>query len=569
MAEKLALQKVFRQGTAVNRHEGAVGARGNSVYRSGDKVFSRPRFASDKHRAVGRSDFTHEIFDFPNGFRFSDELVYLRAAAGANLLFEDAVFVFEPFVFQSAFDGEFDLIHLEGLGDVIGRPFAQGGDGALVADLVVNKPMGWSPAGIEFKRAHLYDINPVGVGATFIAGADRPQIGNISANQTLAGSTSALIWASEVASVYPVTQVWAAVVAPDFQPEETLEPGIPIEELPEFDLLWNGINGRYEGTYDKFTQLGAYKVILYARDIWNSVSVPKQTYINQTVSAEKVIIVAGEGSYDANSPQSAINYVANYAYRTCLFRWIPKTKILYLNSNLSQDVDGNGLADDVDGLPTATNLQTGIGSWASDADQLTIYLIGKGSPDAFQINGGEVVSATDLDGWLDGFQNSTDCKVVVVYDALQSGSFLDNLTPPAGKERITITGCSASEASYCEAGGLISFSQYYFDWLFSGLNVRDSFQAARNAMRAISSYTQNALLDDDGDGDGRPGRRRPFRRSSPLLRSPGRRLWGGDEGPSDGPSPSGHPRQRGVPGRGQSRRGEHRRRHGRGNEPLP
>jgi signal transduction histidine kinase/purine-cytosine permease-like protein/DNA-binding NarL/FixJ family response regulator len=36
---------------------------------------------------------------------------------------------------------------------------------AVVADLVINKPMGWSPPGIEFKRAHLYDINPVGVGA--------------------------------------------------------------------------------------------------------------------------------------------------------------------------------------------------------------------------------------------------------------------------------------------------------------------------------------------------------------------------------------------------------------------
>ncbi|HEX5311695.1 hybrid sensor histidine kinase/response regulator [Aquabacterium sp.] len=36
---------------------------------------------------------------------------------------------------------------------------------AVVADLVINKPMGWSPPGIEFKRAYLYDINPVGVGA--------------------------------------------------------------------------------------------------------------------------------------------------------------------------------------------------------------------------------------------------------------------------------------------------------------------------------------------------------------------------------------------------------------------
>ncbi|HEY9889705.1 MAG TPA: hypothetical protein V6D02_14965, partial [Candidatus Obscuribacterales bacterium] len=41
--------------------------------------------------------------------------------------------------------------------------------GALVADLVINKPLGLSPPYIEFKRAHLYRINPVGVGATLIA----------------------------------------------------------------------------------------------------------------------------------------------------------------------------------------------------------------------------------------------------------------------------------------------------------------------------------------------------------------------------------------------------------------
>ncbi len=41
--------------------------------------------------------------------------------------------------------------------------------GALVADLVVNKPLGLSPKHIEFKRAHLYDVNPVGFGAMFLA----------------------------------------------------------------------------------------------------------------------------------------------------------------------------------------------------------------------------------------------------------------------------------------------------------------------------------------------------------------------------------------------------------------
>lgn len=42
---------------------------------------------------------------------------------------------------------------------------------AVVADLVINKPLGLSPPGLEFKRSHLYDINPVGVGAMAIASA--------------------------------------------------------------------------------------------------------------------------------------------------------------------------------------------------------------------------------------------------------------------------------------------------------------------------------------------------------------------------------------------------------------
>ncbi|WP_197985622.1 ATP-binding protein [Leptolyngbya sp. Cla-17] len=41
--------------------------------------------------------------------------------------------------------------------------------GALVADLVINKPLGLSPSYIEFKRAYLYNFNPVGCGSVLIA----------------------------------------------------------------------------------------------------------------------------------------------------------------------------------------------------------------------------------------------------------------------------------------------------------------------------------------------------------------------------------------------------------------
>ena len=40
--------------------------------------------------------------------------------------------------------------------------------GALVADLIINKPLGLSPSYIEFKRAHLYDFNPVGFGSMMV-----------------------------------------------------------------------------------------------------------------------------------------------------------------------------------------------------------------------------------------------------------------------------------------------------------------------------------------------------------------------------------------------------------------
>jgi signal transduction histidine kinase/CheY-like chemotaxis protein len=57
------------------------------------------------------------------------------------------------------------LEHILGLYSIVAVSWVS----ALVADLVINKPLGLSPPGIEFKRAHLFDINPVGVGAMLTA----------------------------------------------------------------------------------------------------------------------------------------------------------------------------------------------------------------------------------------------------------------------------------------------------------------------------------------------------------------------------------------------------------------
>ncbi len=57
--------------------------------------------------------------------------------------------------------------------------------GCVVADLVINKPLGLSPKHIEFRRSHLHDINPVGVGSMLIASST-----GIIANLGLLGETA-------------------------------------------------------------------------------------------------------------------------------------------------------------------------------------------------------------------------------------------------------------------------------------------------------------------------------------------------------------------------------------------
>ena len=62
------------------------------------------------------------------------------------------------------------LEHILGLYSIVAVAWV----GALVADLAINKPLGLSPAGIEFKRAHLYAVNPVGTGAMRAQPQPRP-----------------------------------------------------------------------------------------------------------------------------------------------------------------------------------------------------------------------------------------------------------------------------------------------------------------------------------------------------------------------------------------------------------
>jgi len=335
----------------------------------------------------------------------------------------------------------------------------------------------------------------ISIGASFIAGADRPQIGKICPNQSLTtGTTSATIWASEVSSVYPISRVWACIAPPNLIPESGQNPGIPIQNLPQLELEWNIGNERYEATTDTFTQLGAYAVNIYAQDIWQSVSYPKQTYVNQNESDEEIIIVCGDGSYDSNSPWEFSDFLANQVYETASARWLVHDKIAYLSSSLDSRVDAP---------PTKSNLLSEI-SAATGITRLTVYLVGKGNATSFDIDGdgsdGDDLTPGELDTALDTLQNAGDTCVIVLLDFTDSGSWVSPLKCPPGKKRIVIGSCSAGEASWCEEEGMISFSRWFMGMIFSGTNIRDAFNWARAAIRKLTGSAQNPGLDDDGSG---------------------------------------------------------------------
>ena len=220
-----------------------------------------------------------------------------------------------------------------------------------------------------------------------------------------------------------------------------------------------------------------------------------------TGSNNRAIIVAGGGPYPGNNLWDSTQMCANFAYRTLTYQGFTKESIYYLTSDTNLDLDSNGVLDDVDGDAANSNLRHAITGWAEGADSVLLYLTDHGGAGTFRMSGTETLSATELDAWLDTLQTTMSGKVIVVYDACESGSFLPMLTPPAGKERIVMTSTSPDETAKFVTQGSISFSNYFWTHIFNGVNILDAFDLTRAAL-SISFNDQNPLVDADGNGVG-------------------------------------------------------------------
>jgi hypothetical protein len=215
---------------------------------------------------------------------------------------------------------------------------------------------------------------------------------------------------------------------------------------------------------------------------------------------KRAVIVAGGGPFLGNTLWEATQRCANLAYLSLLSQGYTRENVYYLSPRTNVDVDGDGLLNDIDGETTLANLSYAINTWAKNANEVLIYMTDHGGSRTFMLNGTkspiEQINADTLDAWLDGLQETMLGKVLFIYDACYSGSFVSRLIPPAGKERVVITSTLSDQRAWFLMDGALSFSYQFWASIFMNANLYVSWVTAGSMMK----NDQIALLDVNGNG---------------------------------------------------------------------
>jgi hypothetical protein len=211
----------------------------------------------------------------------------------------------------------------------------------------------------------------------------------------------------------------------------------------------------------------------------------------------KAIVVAGGGPFPGNNLWEATRMSTHFAYRTLSYQGYSRDRIWYLSSTLNEDLDGNGIFDDIDALATNDNLETAITNWAADSENLVIYLADHGGDGHFRMNETETLSAEELSSWLNQLQSVMSGRVIVIYEACDAGSFLQPLS--GNENRIVITSTSPGESAYFLSQGSVSYSNFFWTQIFNGSDLQVAFSRAQSAIGDVADF-QNPLMDTDGDG---------------------------------------------------------------------
>ncbi len=256
-----------------------------------------------------------------------------------------------------------------------------------------------------------------------------------------------------------------------------------------------GKKGSQPGRFNMPADLAIYGKWLYVTDSANH-RVQAFESIVEARGITKAILVAGGGPYEGNAIWDITRSCAHSAYRALRYRGLSPEALCFLTPD--PEVDFGGTPQETHGAPTVRNLEAAITDWATDADNLLIYLTDHGKRERFRLTPEETLSASQLDQWLDALQEARDCRVMLIYDACNSGSFVSQLKPTETQGRVIMTSTGAGEDAYFISQGGLSFSGIFWTGFLYGKSLLDSFEAAEATLSAGDFQTPQ--LEADGNG---------------------------------------------------------------------
>ncbi len=164
------------------------------------------------------------------------------------------------------------------------------------------------------------------------------------------------------------------------------------------------------------------------------------------------------------------------------------------------------------GKEQADQYKSIILEYAVETDDVILYLVDHGGKNFFQINKDQYLYASltddvsesacsyDLKWWINEIQQKITGKIIIVYDACESGTFLPELKSDSDKERIIITSTSEGENAWLVNDGVISFSFYFWTQIFKGASIKEAFDFTSDAV-SFTQKGQHPLLDYNGSQD--------------------------------------------------------------------
>jgi len=313
--------------------------------------------------------------------------------------------------------------------------------------------------------------------------------------------------------------------------EITFTPANPVVEIEEEitlsvsgtvgEVKWSATYGWIDGTGTTVTYIAPSQPgidVVTVLDVESNVATIRIQIISgeqeQQSGKRAAIIITGGPNTPRNELWDTATSISNHIYKMLIGRGFVNKEIYYLSPQDWADFNGDGFNDRIVDAPRPQrqliieDVRKAL-DWAKEQGKLDqplyLFYIGHGGEGKLHLANFVDLEAAELKALLDDYQLVTGNQVVIILDAVHSGSFLP---PLAAENRAVLTSSKAEELSYFyEKQG---WSRFLASSLFKGMHFLDAFNSATHDQEQMlwrnlpgfqeQGRTQTPGFDDNGDG---------------------------------------------------------------------